>query len=169
MTIGPENRPGPAPAASEALPPREAEAAASEANPPTAPAVAKIAWAFGAGGLVLGLAAGLLLAQIEFPGGTNVLEEAVAGCELEDTYGVDLGDEGQSLSMSGEGNESSGVGFEDMHCVFEAVDMPDGVLTRIDTTRALDGRQTAGWDGLEASWGYHPDSGLNIVIEAGKE
>ena len=31
--------------------------------------------------------------------------------------------------------------------------------------RALDGRQTGTWDDFEASWGYHPDDGINLVIE----
>ncbi len=32
-------------------------------------------------------------------------------------------------------------------------------------TRALDGRQTASADGYRASWSYHPDSGLEVMIE----
>ena len=28
------------------------------------------------------------------------------------------------------------------------------------------GRQTDSWESYEASWSYHPDNGLNIVIEA---
>jgi hypothetical protein len=43
--------------------------------------------------------------------------------------------------------------------------MPDSIDSRIGSKRALDGRQTATWDGFSASWGYHPDSGLDIVID----
>jgi hypothetical protein len=26
------------------------------------------------------------------------------------------------------------------------------------------GRQEASWDGIEASWSYHPDNGLDLVL-----
>ena len=44
---------------------------------------------------------------------------------------------------------------------------PGGTLARMDITRALDGMQTATGDGVVASWTYHPDQGLSIVIERG--
>lgn len=34
---------------------------------------------------------------------------------------------------------------------------------------ALEGRQDAEWDNYSASWGYHPDSGLDIVVEINDE
>jgi hypothetical protein len=46
---------------------------------------------------------------------------------------------------------------------------PDSVTSRIEATRALDGRLTATWSGLSASWGYHPDLGLDIVIEVAQK
>lgn len=45
------------------------------------------------------------------------------------------------------------------------VDAEVGVVARFGTTRALDGQQTADWDGFTASWGYHPDTGLDVVVE----
>lgn len=42
---------------------------------------------------------------------------------------------------------------------------PPGTWARVQNTRALDGTQTARGDGIVASWTYHPDSGLNMVIE----
>jgi len=35
----------------------------------------------------------------------------------------------------------------------------------MERTRALDGTQSDTWDGLQASWSYHPDSGINLLIE----
>jgi hypothetical protein len=34
----------------------------------------------------------------------------------------------------------------------------------MEKTRALDGRQTASWSFIEASWTYHPDNGLDVII-----
>jgi hypothetical protein len=82
-----------------------------------------------------------------------------------ETFGIDLGDNGQSISMSSEGEDSAGAEYADISCVLAELEVPDSVETRIGTTRALDGRQSADWDRFTASWGYHPDSGLNIVIE----
>lgn len=41
------------------------------------------------------------------------------------------------------------------------------VMERIQNTRALDGTQTAEGDGVTASWTYHPDDGLQLVVERG--
>ena len=42
---------------------------------------------------------------------------------------------------------------------------PPATIRRIELTRALDGTQTAESDSAKASWTYHPDDGLNIIIE----
>lgn len=38
-------------------------------------------------------------------------------------------------------------------------------LDRMGNTRALDGTQSAEGDGVNATWTYHPDDGLQIVFE----
>ena len=55
--------------------------------------------------------------------------------------------------------------LEDVVCVFVSVDMPDSVVARIDATLALDGMQSSEWDDYTATWTYHPDNGLFIVVE----
>jgi hypothetical protein len=37
-------------------------------------------------------------------------------------------------------------------------------MAHMTSTRALDGRQTASWDGIDAAWSYHPDSGMNMTV-----
>ncbi|MDK1326627.1 hypothetical protein [Arthrobacter sp. zg-Y1143] len=123
---------------------------------------------FAGAGLVLGLGAGFLLAQIDFssePEPSVALTDAVSSCGVEDTTGIELGDEGQSLTMDSEGKESYGADFADITCVLDAIDIPDSVSNRMNATRSLDGRLTAEWDEFAASWSYHPDSGMNVVIE----
>lgn len=38
------------------------------------------------------------------------------------------------------------------------------MTAQMDSTRALDGMQTAEWDTFEAKWTYHPDDGLDVII-----
>lgn len=78
---------------------------------------------------------------------------------------VRLGDEGQSLTISRVlAEENPGATWQHLSCVFVKVDIPDAVVSQIEHTRALDGRQQASWDGFEASWTYHPDDGLNLIL-----
>lgn len=120
---------------------------------------------FGAAGLGLGLIVGLGLGQINIPFASSAINDAAETCNVTETAGIEIGDNGQSISMSSEGEESAGADYSDIDCVLAELKVPDSVDTRIGTTRALDGRQSADWDEFAASWGYHPDSGLNIVIE----
>ncbi|CEA09216.1 hypothetical protein BN1051_02583 [Arthrobacter saudimassiliensis] len=121
--------------------------------------------------LIVGAAAGYGLAQIDFgprpPEPSEMLTQAVTNCAVREEEGIELGDAGQSLTMDSQGTDYWSVGAEwaDIDCVLRKLDVPDSVLSRMDNTRALDGRQTAQWGSLTASWGYHPDSGINIVIE----
>lgn len=121
---------------------------------------------FGAAGLGIGLILGFGLGQINIPFSSNAIETAAEACDVMDTFGIEIGDNGQSISMSSEGDDSAGAEYADITCVLAELEIPDSVETRIGTTRALDGRQSADWKEFTASWGYHPDSGLNIVIES---
>ena len=47
--------------------------------------------------------------------------------------------------------------------VNKALGLPESVLTRMGSTRALDGTQTYSNDKLEVSWTYHPDNGLQVI------
>ena len=41
----------------------------------------------------------------------------------------------------------------------------DSVIARLDSTSALMGQQEATWSDLIARWTFHPDNGLDIIIE----
>lgn len=45
------------------------------------------------------------------------------------------------------------------------LDFDDAVYAKMDTTSALDGRQSDTSDCCEVSWTYHPKNGLSVVIE----
>ncbi|PPG51986.1 hypothetical protein C5C24_05770 [Rathayibacter sp. AY2B3] len=122
-----------------------------------------------AGGLVIGVLLGLwvlpAIGSAVGSVGPTAIESALETCDVSPGGYFALGDDGTSLSMQTEGAESPGADLADVACVLSEVDVPDSVLTRIDSTRALDGRQEASWDDLDASWGYHPDNGLDLVLE----
>ena len=42
---------------------------------------------------------------------------------------------------------------------------PSSTVAKMENTRALDGTQTTEGDGYVASWTYHPDDGLSIILE----
>ena len=133
-------------------------------------------WVFGVVGLIIGFAVGAIAGQLSAgspaaPAEAQTVElsqlitDAVAACGVEESTGVNVMDEGTSLQLSTAGKESSGASYVDVLCVLEELDVPDSVVARFGTTRALDGQQTADWNGFSASWGYHPDTGLDIVVE----
>ena len=120
-------------------------------------------------GLVVGIVGSLLVASVAGGLGSiaagSPMTDAATTCEIEANPWITVGDEGRSISMQSEGEESTGAGFDDLACVLIELDTPDSVFNRIDSTRALDGRQTGTWEDYSASWGFHPDNGLDIVIE----
>ena len=140
------------------------------ASPPAfTPREIKIAAVGLAIGVVVGVVGSLLVASVAGGIGSiaagSPMADAATTCEVETNPWINVGDEGRSISMTSEGGESAGADFEDLACVLLELETPDSVINRIDSTRALDGRQTGTWEDYSASWGYHPDSGLDIVIE----
>lgn len=95
----------------------------------------------------------------------TALEQAVIDCNLITKNAAAVGDDGRSLRLDGKGEESQGLSYDAITCVLDAVNTPDSTIAKIETTRALDGRQSDEWAGFEASWTYHPDAGLDIIIE----
>ncbi|MEH0934255.1 hypothetical protein [Micromonospora psammae] len=85
-------------------------------------------------------------------------------CGSAATIGAQLGDADKTLTLRGEGNESGGLSYPTLECYWSALDMPDSVKAEVGATRALDGRQSGDWADIQASWSYHPDSGLQMVL-----
>lgn len=82
---------------------------------------------------------------------------------------VRLAGDGQTLVLDGKGGDGGlGVTPEDYVCVLSALGAPHGVLAKMDSTRALDGQQSDEWDGITATWTYHPDEGLDVILETGR-
>lgn len=102
---------------------------------------------------------------------TATPEESSALDEAADCHGgtyddyLYVTDGGSTLILETQGDESLGAPFDVLDCVFARLDMPQSVISQIERTRALDGTLDAAWDQFEASWTYHPDSGLSLIVE----
>ncbi|MGO1746803.1 MAG: hypothetical protein ACTHY8_10775 [Microbacterium gubbeenense] len=75
-------------------------------------------------------------------------------------------DNGRTLLVSTKPADDDPLGISALvlDCVYAELDTPSRVSEVISSTRALDGRQTATWDSYSASWGYHPDNGLDLIV-----
>ncbi|WP_449373999.1 hypothetical protein [Arthrobacter psychrolactophilus] len=134
---------------------------------------------FGLGGVVaglgVGLVAGLLIAgslaaqedakaQAEADAAAvasaqalaTALPSAAEKCSGDSTTGIEVMDQGQSLSMNTSGKKSSGTAIVNVVCVLKALDAPDVLFSKLDSTRALDGTQSTEWAGYTASWTLPP-------------
>lgn len=60
--------------------------------------------------------------------------------------------------------DTSKISDDTRECVFEKLETPQSIQTKMGQTRALDGRQEDTAGGFTYSWTYHPDSGLDVII-----
>lgn len=108
-----------------------------------------------------------------------LIQQAYHSCDLDDSvynsYAT-LGDAGYTITMDGEPEDPTwanilkvtGLPATYIACVLTAVSVPDSVVSQIDATRALDGMQKASWNNISATWTYHPDDGLQIIVTESK-
>lgn len=94
--------------------------------------------------------------------GDTVLDVAAGECSV-----AGIGDGGRSLTLNMEGDDygSGELAHADVMCVLGELEVPDVVLDKMGATRSLDGRQSDEWGDVEASWSYHPDNGLDVILE----
>lgn len=80
-----------------------------------------------------------------------------------------LADDDTTLIIDVQGEElgSGSISFDALYCVLAELDTPSYVISQIESTRALDGMQSANWETYTAQWTYHPDQGLDITIHQG--
>lgn len=109
----------------------------------------------------------------------SLIQQAFRSCNLDKSiysaYAI-LGDGGYTITMKGEPTNQSisdygkviGLNNGDIVCALNAVAVPDSVVSQMDATRALDGMQRASWNKMSASWTYHPDHGLQVILTESK-
>ena len=94
---------------------------------------------------------------------------ARVNCNLTTREGLDVGDDGHTATLQSKSKYGTiGLDVSEVMCMLHEVHVPDSVVSQIQGTRALDGTQKANWDGFSASWTYHPDNGLRVVVTDSK-
>jgi hypothetical protein len=79
---------------------------------------------------------------------------------------VQVSDDGHTLIIDGDGNyKNPGADLGTITIVLAALDAPGSAVAKMSNTRALDGMQDATWGKYAATWTYHPDNGLDLIIE----
>ena len=130
---------------------------------------AKRRWKLGLGMFTLGFFAGIIativsvVALATLVGGeTAQFATAVNDCEAAPFATVSS--DGSSMEMTTFGKKQPGMSVRTLGCVLEKLDAPASLKQRMDTTRAIDGTREETWGSYRATWTYHPDQGLHVVI-----
>lgn len=76
----------------------------------------------------------------------------------------DVPSEDGTISFTG-AKADNAKAMADISCVLYALDVSEATVTRIETTRMIDGVQTATWNGVAATWSYDDFNGLTLVLE----
>lgn len=108
------------------------------------------------------------LAEVEGTPGTN--SRLAVGYEADDPMLGVVSEDHRTVVLD-TGLTFEGWGLTVVDCVLDGLGMPDGDRARMNATRALDGMQEATWSppdydnqSYAASWTYHPDDGLNLIL-----
>jgi hypothetical protein len=143
---------------------------------------AKVAAVFVVAAMVVGVGIGMAVGASAFGSGSSGAErqasptargDAVTGtvfdvakdeCAADSSY-IRVLDDGAALEVRGEGDESLGADITEIYCVLESLEAPDSVISRMSSTRALDGTQDGSWSEIYVTWTYHPNNGLNMIFE----
>lgn len=138
---------------------------------PTEPTPKRRRWPWILAVLVVVLAGSGVGAFLAFRPQIKQVAAAVTQTKLRQAYmacgqqgEISDGDRTLFLDMGGTERNSGKLVLGDITCVLDVLKTPTYVRTHMDQTRALDGRQSDTWSNFEASWTYHPDKGLDILI-----
>ncbi|WP_141764687.1 hypothetical protein [Actinomyces sp. HMSC035G02] len=130
---------------------------------------AKRHWKIGLGMFALKFFAGFIativaiVALVALGGGeTSQFATAVHDCEAAPF--AQVSSDGSSMEMTTFGKKQPGMNPYTLGCVLEKLDAPASLKQRMNTTRAIDGTQEQTWGSYRATWTYHPDQGLHVVI-----
>lgn len=100
----------------------------------------------------------------------GIIDQAVETCGI-DPEGYNVLDDGAAIELDTEGEDYLDSGTSNLiayYCMLNELGVPEVTQQKMGRTRALDGTQSDTWDSLQASWSYHPDTGVNVLIEGAK-
>jgi len=94
--------------------------------------------------------------------GPTALRSAYTSCGS--TGQISDSDRTLLLDMTGSQSGSGDLNEKQVACVLNGINTPQYVFDHMAATRALDGRQSDSWGDFTASWSYHPDQGLDVIV-----
>ena len=101
-------------------------------------------------------------------GSARYFYEVVSKCPMS-PY-AEVQDDGRTLVLRGYGEDVPfQLSFEELKCFFRAAAMPQYIQEEMLRTRAIDGTVRATFATITASWTYHPDDGLFVILHRDKE
>lgn len=117
--------------------------------------------------------AGSLLALSACSSGPTALQSAWEECDEADlSEGIGYDEEYDVLSVTGAGIQEDGTPTAEgigawfaWECIRGALEIPGHVVSHMESTTSLQGRQEASWGDMAAAWSYHPNNGFNATIE----
>lgn len=129
--------------------------------------------ALGATGLILALSACAPstepAAQATPTPSEPTIKAALRSCGVISSTYVTLGDNGRTVTLQGQpAKNERGLKGQDIKCVLNKTSIPDSVVAQMNSTRALDGMQKASWETFAATWTYHPDNGVKVILTESK-
>lgn len=93
------------------------------------------------------------------------LTEAVSGCGLDGTDGVEMDTAGTNLSIDTKGpRETSGAEISDVRCVLVALEVPKDIQSMMKLTTSTEEPTDAAWGNLGFAWSYSPEDHFRIAI-----
>ncbi|PWG66046.1 zinc-ribbon domain-containing protein [Bifidobacterium callitrichidarum] len=79
--------------------------------------------------------------------------------EVEGEYSMlNLGDNGKTLTIT-----ANSYNYAIADCLYDELNMPTSIQTKIIHTRAIDGTQTDKWNGITATWSFDDDTSIVIL------
>ena len=114
--------------------------------------------------LVLVVGAGIGVYYLRFTA-TNGLSNAVDACHPA-PGAVRLSTDRSTLTMDAYGEGRNQVSTPILLCILDELHAPRAMHERMNATRAIDGMQEEQWGPYRATWTYHPDQGLHVVISS---
>lgn len=68
------------------------------------------------------------------------------------------------LDTPGKSGGMSTADLADVACVLKNLEAPTYVTAKLEQTSAMSGQVSEEWDGIQATWTYHPDRGLALIL-----
>lgn len=90
---------------------------------------------------------------------------AVSDCKLDGRDGISVSDNGKHLTIHTKGQkDESGATTQNAVCLIQALQVPQNVLAKLDSTKPDGQSHTESWDQREMTWAFSTDNGIKMDV-----